>query len=119
MTIWAQVLDYEDLYRASDEGWVESLDRFVRGRDDSMRWVRGIELTPRVRWDGSFAVNLWRDNRYQQIPVARIIFEAFIGRRPEGMDAYNINGDPVDNRLENLEWQTEKRLREGWPFAVA
>jgi hypothetical protein len=32
--------------------------------------------------------------------------EAFIGRRPEGMVCCHNDGDPTNNRLDNLRWAT-------------
>ena len=39
--------------------------------------------------------------------VHRLVLEAFVGPRPEGMVARHLNGDPGDNRLENLAWGTQ------------
>lgn len=36
----------------------------------------------------------------------RLVLEAFVGPPPPGADACHINGDYVDNRLENLRWGT-------------
>jgi hypothetical protein len=32
----------------------------------------------------------------------------FVGPAPEGMEGCHYNGDPTDNRLENLRWDTRK-----------
>jgi hypothetical protein len=42
------------------------------------------------------------------IEVHRLILEAFIGPRPEGMECCHRNGIKTDNRLSNLEWNTHK-----------
>lgn len=36
----------------------------------------------------------------------RLILEAFVGLRPAGMVCRHLNGDPADNRIENLQWGT-------------
>jgi hypothetical protein len=66
-------------------------------------------LTPRVRPDGTLAVNLWSENGYRQLPIRRIVLDAFDGPQPRGFDAANANGDPTDNRLTNLEWKPDRR----------
>ncbi len=38
--------------------------------------------------------------------VHALVAEAFIGPRPEGMEIRHLNGDPADNRPENLEYGT-------------
>jgi NUMOD4 motif len=120
MPEWSPVLScegfYRDFYEVSKSGIVRSVDRFLKGKDGSARWVRGQEITPRVRDDGSFAVNLWRDNHYHQVPVGRVVLEAFDRPKPVNMDAEQVNGDPADNRLPNLEWRLEKRLRNSRAF---
>lgn len=35
-----------------------------------------------------------------------VILTTFVGPRPSGMEGCHINGDPADNRLENLRWDT-------------
>jgi hypothetical protein len=38
--------------------------------------------------------------------VHNLVLEAFCGPRPEGYVACHNNGDPHDNRVENLRWDT-------------
>lgn len=40
------------------------------------------------------------------IQLHRVVLDAFIGPRPKGMEACHANGDPTDNRLVNLRWDT-------------
>ena len=36
----------------------------------------------------------------------RLVLTAFVGPCPDGMEGCHYNGDPLDNRLENLRWDT-------------
>lgn len=45
-------------------------------------------------------------------PVHRLVMEAFIGPRPEGMECRHLDGDPANNRLSNLTWGTPKENAE-------
>lgn len=38
--------------------------------------------------------------------VSRLVLEAFVGPCPDGMECCHFNGDRLDNRLENLRWDT-------------
>jgi hypothetical protein len=38
--------------------------------------------------------------------VHRLVLDAFVGPCPEGMEARHLNGNSMDNRLENLAWST-------------
>lgn len=108
---WRPVRGYEGFYEVSDQGHVRSMERSVKGRENSTRKLQGKILTPRVRPDGTLCTNLWVGNKYKQLPVRRIVLEAFDRARPRGYDAANINGDPADNRLGNLQWRYDRRLR--------
>jgi len=50
-------------------------------------------------------VALYRDGKYKFRPVHRIVLEAFVGPAV-GRCACHNNGNPSDNRLENLRWGT-------------
>jgi len=43
--------------------------------------------------------------------VHSLVLEAFVGPRPEGMQCRHLNGDRLDNRLENLKWGTPAENR--------
>jgi NUMOD4 motif len=108
---WRPVRGYEDAYEVSDLGHVRSVTRVVRGRERSDREIQGKLLTPRIRPDGTYAINLWIENKYKQVPVRRIVLEAFDRPKPANCDAANVNEDPSDNRLRNLQWRPDKRFR--------
>ncbi|KKM63215.1 hypothetical protein LCGC14_1513630, partial [marine sediment metagenome] len=38
--------------------------------------------------------------------IHRLILETYIGPRPKGMECRHLNGNPADNRFENLCWGT-------------
>jgi hypothetical protein len=52
----------------------------------------------------NFSINNKSHTRY----VHRLLLEGFIGPCPDGCEALHINGDRLDNRLENLRWGTRK-----------
>ncbi len=108
---WRPVTGYEGLYEVSSQGQVRSVSRTVKGREGSDRHIQGKLLTPRTRPDGTLAVNLWKSNAYRQLPVRRLVLSAFDSSRPQGYDAVHVNGDPADNRLQNLQWQLDRRSR--------
>lgn len=97
---------YGEGYEVSDHGQARSLARQVAGRDGSIRVVQGKILSPRIRVDGTRAVNLWRGNSYRQKPIKRLVLEAFHGPPPSAShDAKNIDEDPANNALANLRWE--------------
>lgn len=51
-------------------------------------------------------VCLWRDGKEKTHLVARLVASAWIGEPTAEMTVNHINGNPLDNRAENLEWVT-------------
>jgi hypothetical protein len=44
--------------------------------------------------------------RPQSVARCELVLTAFVGSRPSGLEGCHRNGDPTDNRLENLRWDT-------------
>ena len=94
--IWRAVPGYEDLYDVSDTGQVKSFVQTLKGRC----------LRARPRGAGYRAVVLGRKKHKQERYVHDLVLLAFRGTRPTGMQACHENGDPTDNALNNLRWDT-------------
>ena len=96
MTTWAPVLGYENLYQVSDSGEIQT-----RGR-------RGEWSPKAVHSDrnGYKRTTLSKDGKKRNHLVHHLVLEAHIGPKPSGMECRHLNGDPGDNRLENLQWGT-------------
>lgn len=90
------VLDYESFYEVSRDGFVRRIGTDRLGR------IRNTILKPADR-NGYSGVTLSVNNRTRTFSVHRLMWEAFNGRIPDGMQINHINGDKRDNRLENLE----------------
>jgi len=90
------VLDYERFYEVSRDGFVR------RTGADRLGRTRNTILKPANR-NGYAGVTLSVYNQTRTFSVHRLLWEAFNGRIPEGMQINHINGDKMDNRLENLE----------------
>lgn len=57
-------------------------------------------------------------HRGRGVCVHRVVLEAFVGPAPEGMEACHNDGDPANNALSNLRWDThaannDDRFRHG------
>ena len=77
-------------------------------------------LTPKKNWDGYHRIQIWENNKCQMIAWHRVIAEAFIPN-PENKPFVNHkNGIKTDNRVENLEWVTQKEnIRHAWNTGLA
>lgn len=92
-------------YRAGTDGTIWSaILRDTRGRRRARCWQR---LSPCIAKSGHLAINLATDTRgWCRFLVHRLVLLAFVGPCPEGMECCHNDGDPLNNRLDNLRWDT-------------
>lgn len=105
---WRAVPGYEGLYEVSDMGRVRSLTRTVPLRS-SAKTIQGKMLGLRdfgPERHKRKAVTLYVNSVSKVRLVHQLVLEAFVGPRPEGMQGCHNNGQPFDNRPENLRWDT-------------
>lgn len=61
---------------------------------------------------GYAIITLRRGRRTARLQVHRLILEAFTGPCPPGMECCHEDGDPANNRLSNLRWDTHRANKE-------
>lgn len=112
---WKPVVGHEGRYEVSDMGRVRSVTRtYLRGGCKKEQTVYGRILKTYIDPCGYPKLKVG-----ERVPfVHLLVLEAFVGPRPEGMQACHNNGNPEDNRLSNLRWDTPKanvadRLKHG------
>ena len=103
---WKPVVGYEGLYEVSNLGHVRSLDRIVMRSDGGARRFRGQIMATVTRDTGHVVLTLRRDGGVHLRRVHRLVLESFVGPCPSGMEACHNDGDPANNRLDNLRWDT-------------
>lgn len=89
-------------YEASSIGRVRGADRVVVRTDGRRAHYRPRVLSQRLHHTGYLYVTLGRQSRQ----VHRLVLEAFQGPAAPGMESCHNNGDPLDNRVSNLRWDT-------------
>lgn len=109
---WKDIPVYEGKYQASTTGKIRSLDRIVNGICHYTgkifdRHIKGKVLRPgRYCKSGHLSVVLGKGRA--GIPVHQLILLTFEGPAPAGKEVLHINGNPADNRLENLHYGTRR-----------
>ncbi len=99
--IWKPILNFENRYKISNMGRVYS------------------ELSNRVLKPGSvysrgniqnryYIVGLTKNGKTRPYFVHRIVLDSFFGPRKEKEQCRHLNGNSLDNRIENLKWGTNK-----------
>ena len=107
---WKDIPGYEGRYQASNLGHIKSLKRTVFSRNWSTgkpfpRTVPECILKPgRYCRSGHLSVILGRGSFGK--PVHQLVLLTFCGKPPIKNEVLHINGDPTDNRLENLRYGT-------------
>lgn len=103
---WRPVKGCEDSYEVSDLGRVRSLDRIVQRRDGKQRRALGRLMAIQSNRSGHKVVRLKRNGCGRNRYVHQMVLEAFVGPRPAGMDACHNDGNPSNNVVSNLRWDT-------------
>ena len=97
-------------YEISDQGRVRSYRARERGRG-AAGWYIAAEPQRILRPGGGRypSVNLMdAQGRRQNVKIHNLVMQVFVGPCPPGMEVCHNNGDPTDNRLANLRYDTHE-----------
>ncbi len=104
--IWRPVAGW-NYYEVSNYGRVKSLDRYVR-HYGGMALKKGKILTPKLNLMNHCQVIFKEGERIWHPLVHLLVWEAFMGPIPEGMQINHLDENPLNNRLDNLSLVTPK-----------
>ena len=94
---WKDIPGYEGLYQASNLGRIRSFKR------NNIRILK-----PSRDGSGYYIVILYLNSVRKNVSVHRLLWTAFNGPIPEGLQINHLNENKADNRLENLSLCTAK-----------
>lgn len=104
---WRDIPNYEG-YQVSNLGRVKSLKRFRKGKNGSLVPINEKIKKSVISRNGYYRVILWKESIGKWHQMHRLVWEAFNGSIPEGLQVNHINEIKSDNRLENLNLMTPK-----------
>src|SRR5690606_12581678 len=97
--IWKDIPGWEGCYQASSWGRIKNLQRFKAPERI---------LTPRLNQSGYQTVQLCKNSRPVECRVHRLIALTFIPNPHNKPQVNHKNKNRADNRVENLEWVTNR-----------
>ena len=92
---WKQIAGYPN-YQVSNLGRVRSIAR----KNSIIKQPRKHPTT------GYLTTAIYKNGKGTTFTIQRLVMEAFVGKRPEGMQVRHLDGDPENNRLTNLTYGT-------------
>lgn len=100
---------FSELYEVSNFGNFRSLDRYVTTKKGARYLRRGALMKLNKNSSGYNVVTLSKDGKSRSVSVRRMVMLAFSPHEQEDeLHVNHINSIRDDNRLENLEWCTQK-----------
>jgi hypothetical protein len=97
--IWKNIAGYHNLYMISNKGKIKRLAGSLRCKTDRI-------LKLNKHRDGHLLIKVCKNGKYESFFVHRLVLETFISPCPPGMECRHLDGNPENNKLNNLKWGT-------------
>lgn len=120
MEQWRDIPGYEGIYQVSNKGNIRTCEgktTFTK-RHGIRHWKQRImkqKCFTNAHGRADPRVILWKDGKEKTLLVSRLVGLTWCAGYAEGLTINHINGNPLDNRAENLEWVTiSENIRKGY-----
>lgn len=100
--IWKDIVGYENLYKISNYGRVKSLRRlyentaWIKYRDETILKIQIIRENT--------IIHLSKKASQKTFKIKELVAKHFLENPNNFKNVINVNGDFLNNRVENLEW---------------
>ncbi len=104
---WKDIPKFEGLYQASTYGRIRSVSH-IRRNGTGKYMQKGKVLNFNINHSGYYQVRLSKNGKAKTYRVNRLIALTFIENTYNKETVNHIDGNKLNNRIENLEWATKK-----------
>ncbi len=109
MEEWKDIPGYEGVYQASTLGRIRTCEGKVTSsaRFPHRVWKQRVlkqKVCKNSKGRADCRVELWNGKMHRTWLVSRLVAATWCDGYRDGWTVNHINGDPLDNRSENLEW---------------
>lgn len=108
---WKPIKGYEDLYMVSNTGLIKSL-----------HWGKEKLLKQVIRSDNYkyYFVGLFKNGKRKYFAIHRLVAQAFVKNPNNYTQVDHLDGNKLNNNVENLEWVTPKEnTNRAWEKGLA
>lgn len=105
--IWKDIPNYEGIYQISNVGRVKRLERKSRNGHCNVTYKELI-FKNQLNKDGYVELSFRKNLLQKHVLVHRLVAISFIPNPENKKTVNHKNGIKTDNRVENLEWATQK-----------
>lgn len=99
--IWKDILGYEGLYQISNYGRIKRMHRDKKHRCGLFRILR-----QKINQNGYHCIGLYKNKKRKDFLIHRLVLRAFIGQCPKKMESCHNDGNPGNNFIKNLRYDT-------------
>lgn len=108
MEIWKSITGYEGYFEVSNLGNFRSKDRFIKYKQNGIRKYPGKLLKTETIVEGYQRIVLMKEGIKKRFMCHRIVAQEFIPNPNNKPFINHIDGNPLNNKVENLEWCTQE-----------
>lgn len=106
--IWKDIEGYEGLYQVSNLGRIKSFIKW-----NGHKYIKEVRIiNPYKNYSDKYyfrsVIKLYKNGEKKDFKVHRLVAQAFIPNPNDYPIINHIDGNPLNNKVDNLEWCTQK-----------